>query len=66
MEASMSLNMENIDDDGIEELFVFIRGIATLDLYGSELDPPGVNNTDPNDAVECLNNLIRDARELLG
>lgn len=64
--AKSSLNMGNLTDDKAEELLVLVWQIAGLQIYGTEVPFPGEGETDTNDAVDCLNGLIEQARALLG
>jgi hypothetical protein len=56
----MTLAMANLTDDKSEELLAFVRTIANMQRYGDEME------IDCDDAVDCMNNLIDEARKIIG
>jgi hypothetical protein len=57
------IDIGNITDDKTEKLLAFVRSIARLSLYGDELE---YQEHHGDDAMDCLNGCINEARTILG
>lgn len=62
MSNAGKLNMGNITDDKTEDLLAFVKQVAQLKLYETEMEKD-VDHA--NDAIECMDNLILEAREIV-
>ena len=56
----MTVTMATLSDDKAEQMLSFVRMIAGLNLYGSEM-----SDDNGEDAMDAMNQLIEEARDLL-